>query len=492
MDTLKLEKAIQYEEKLNACIEEVVVEESQDGAPKFTVTIVDANMEYMFDENLFIGRYLFIDLGLQSAHAPKIDGFVNNMRYAFDESGIPTLTLEGFGTMWDALTKNTQPIGNTFDNFTVLEILHWVGDNFGLKVDEGRTVPKDIDELLYGTKLKGTDFSNFKRISGHNKNAYGYLNALAKYYGCVFFIHGRELHFYPTSWIDSPISKEETPVDLTHDLRNLVDKKILSFWYRMDNTIPGKAGTGYNLLSFEPEVTDLNMAGYYGMSMDANSGKVSFSSDSLAMGEMGKSGAVNGDPDLSAIMTKNGLAISPKNAAMGVDGSTSPADNSKLALPHTVTAERSSATIRTRRNHPGPAKTGAELTAIAKASFRKSMWFAKANAMVYGDIDITCAIPVYIFGLGRRNIKTGEVLHNEKVCGKWYVYTVEHRVKKGQDYTCSLALRRFLQPLEPFTAGDVNKTTEGTTEGRTLIGNIAGDGVISAKDLPLSHTKAAN
>lgn len=521
IDALGFTPSSEYEDALNATIEKVTVEESMSGASKFTIKIHDVNMEYMFDENLYLGRYMFIDIGLVDKHKPKIDGFINSMRYEFPEDGIPVLTLEGFGTMWDAMTKDSANITNQYDNMSISEVLAKAADQYGLTVDWGRTVPANIDTLIHGLSVSQDMIKKFKSVSG-SRNAYWYITAMAEFYGCFFFIHDRNLHFYPATWIDAPVDSSSTRKEAQYVLMRskstspkllsdinmsaneimgqprpiaeagVIDDRIMSFWYKMDNTVPGKQGTGYNLLSFEPELTNLNMAGYFGMSMDAASGEISFSSEGTTKvaDEMGYSGASSkeGTP-IDVKFGKDGAVNSPVLNAKGPTGEpiVSNVTLSGDYATRAVIAEESPKAMPTRSVGATAARSNAELTSMAQASFRKWMWFAKATATVMGSADITVAIPVLLWGFGKRQ-KNGDIEHNGKVCGKWYVMAATHTVEARRDYLCQLELQRFWQMPLPTTGDGANKASEAPVDNK-LVGDYTTHTV--SPDIPIKGVRKA-
>jgi hypothetical protein len=563
-------KLSQFNEELNAHVTELIIHETMQAADSFTIKMIDPDMSFMFGENLFIGRYIFISIGLGKSEVRKIDGFINSMQYEFPSNGLPVLVIEGYGTVWDVLSKDSHiwkvkisddpwwagkdgpirkgggdPAFWCAEYLSLRELFNAIQQRFDLEpIDWGRTIPADIDRKIYLTideTLEGTP-REFKGIPCGKMSTWEFLGKLADNMGCIFFMKGREMHFYPAAWIDAPVDfdkraaeKKSAILEKIKKTPNLFEKAKLiaqskaleqsiseivkrssmqadearvgkTFWYKMDNQIPGLEGTGYNLLSFKPELQNLQVGGYFGMAMDPKSGRITFgtATEDKNLGAIQTATPAQGTTGLNAesgtfiaekpkpqgqvallnekkktppatvkTPTPPGTSASPKPKPSLLDKIKSAAKDKlkelvQKVLPAGVGSVLTSAVENkytpgkqgVRVMQPEAGKSSEEMDGLAAASYRKWMWFATAQAEVVGDPHLTVAMPAWIYGFGTpKQLQQG--LHNEKICGKWYVFGVTHRITTGKAYLCELELKRFWQWAQPINPSDESHADTG-------------------------------
>lgn len=493
-----------YENSLNASIEEITVEETMLNADKFTIKIFDPDMTVMFDQNLYIGQLVFANIGHLHKYTTKIDGFINKMSFKFPQDGIPRLVIEGFAINWDALNKHKlmwdvkvdarlpdQPGTERFDPkkgrgtvASIREMLDRIVEVNGLKIIWGATVPVNIQEEL----IKSAGVTEFYQIlASGNMTTLEFLHKFADKHGCYIFVKGRYLHMYPPAFVDSPAHGREDydsqALKLERDIEALekltpIPKETIAakkkeiirlkkkskdatpaietikgayegsktLWYKMDNQLEGQAGTGYNLLSFEPQLQNLNVAGYLGMSIDPETGDIS----------MGHTLTKKTQEDAATSARRRRSALKENKEFVAKTGlETGFADGEKLrddiilqggiATPEQQNSSMKQASVATTGE---AARSDSEMQSLANFNFRRSMWFTSASATAIGDVDYTVGMPVFIFGFGtRESLQAGK--HESKICGKWYIKSVTHKLKKKTAYLCEFKLQRWMQ----FPAG---------------------------------------
>jgi hypothetical protein len=556
-----------FNEELNAHTTELIIHETMQAADSFTIKMIDPDMSFMFGENLFIGRYIFISIGLGQEVVHKVDGFINSMQYEFPSNGLPVLVIEGYGTVWDLMSKDVhmwririadkpEEMGPTVyfnKTYTSLkEFFDTIQAQFGLEpIDWGRTIPKDLEQRI---QLEGKS-REFKGMPSGRMSAWEYLGQLADRMGCIFFLKGREMHFYPAAWIDAPvdfdkraaekksaivsqISKTNNPIQkasllkklgsLNQSIKEVISKTTIfskfgkfttdkeaktgkTFWYKMDN--PLRYGTGYNLLSFKPELQNLQVGGYFGMAMDPKSGRITFGkatendnlgsiqtatptqgtsgynpktgqfiSEKPPAGQVTLSTTKKAPPATVKTPTPPGTSAAPKPKPSLLDKVKSAAKNKlkeyvQKLVPSGLLGGAATSSVESaltpgkqgvRVMQPEAGKSDEEMGGLSAASYRKWMWFATAQAEVIGDPHLTVAMPVWIYGFGSpQQLKEG--VHNEKICGKWYVFGVTHRITTGKAYLCELELKRFWQWAQPTHPSDEDHTNTKKVDDVKLV-----------------------
>lgn len=515
------EKITKFLEKY---ITKVEVSETMDGPEQFTIEIKDPEMNWMFNEQLFLGRQIMVDMGYwqggELKWRPKAEGFMNQMEYTFPEDGVPRLILRGFGMIWDVLNKTQESFDITITSVlpdgeewvegparakgyypSIVKFLQQVGLRFGLVAIPGLTMPKNLDAQVLrvaGTinvggrvilpqvpftkppasldlSAGGIEIPKPYRVQSSGQNTWnGFLRSMADELGCVFLPKGRYIRFYPAAWINAAVMQGDTiretiseyekqlPNETLPDIREALKKQIatLKEEEKKQNIL---ASQGYtdgeedlkelhyrygmkNLLSFAPKLTDLNTSGYMAMALDPDTGAISFatSAEPSEAGTYSTTQMNFNKTDKEKITEQAGIKLeNPKTVSKATSDELAKANIG----PELTAEEQNYQKLRLNQITGIGPKNEVELQGMTDATFRKWMWFTEASATAIGEIDYTVGIPVMVRGLGYQT-------DNGKVCGRWFVFKVTHRIQAGKDYICEFQLKRYWQFPQEMDRGE--------------------------------------